>query len=135
MKFFRDLVDVLQSAWNFLSGSLVLLSFVFIPVLFPAYGIYLIRRKKKIFGKVSGQPFLTASIIVLVVWIYFFLEGPTNQIIAGYARLLSSLAVLHLGVFLFLGEGRWKRFLGVVLVLVGLYGFVLLVLGRVYSGI
>ena len=144
MKFLKDLWDVIQFSSNFLSGLFILLTFVLVPFFFPMFGIFLIRRKKKVFRGISGGLLFTASIIILLIWLYPFANGsdqldwvarlPFGEILMGYIRLLSSLAVSYLGMFLVLGKKTWMKFLGAVVMLVGLYGFFLLMAGRIYSG-
>ena len=50
------------------------MSFILIPLFFPAYGIYLSIKGKMLFKHITGFHLFIASILVLVVWLYPFVN-------------------------------------------------------------
>jgi hypothetical protein len=142
--FGKDLLNVLQATGNSLGGILLILSFVIVPYLLPFIGIFLVRSKTKLFQRIDGGLFFLATIIILIVWLYPFANGssqygweaklPFTEILKGYGVIAIPLGVSYLGMFFVLDKRLWIKALGALGILIGIGGYVLIMVGRVCSG-
>ncbi len=138
--YLNDLVDVLAWCWNILSGGLFLTSLVIVPFVFPLFGIYLVRKNKK-FLNIPGKVILITSLLILLMWVYYFLGLPCFQyrqsfsdVIHSAPYLLIPLLVFYISFYFLFEKNPWIKFASGLTGLVGFYFYVMFFLAKMFVG-
>lgn len=125
--YFTDVWNILIFFWEIGEKVWFWTSPIIVPLILPAWAIYLIRKNKKVL-KIPGSIYLVLALLWTVVWIYMYLRAgnfhyhPTPlEAIKGVPACLEILAFFYIGVYASLGKRWWVKILGI---LAALFGFI-----------
>jgi hypothetical protein len=133
-KYFSDLWGILNFFWEALANAWPWFSPVFIPFVLPAWGIYMVRKNKKIV-KIPGYVFLLLALLGMAIWVYGELHTPNSpffaktkeELIWHLKYMFEAFFGFYFGVFAFFAKRVWIKIIGVIVGLISFFYFVVMV--------
>jgi hypothetical protein len=128
-KYFSDLWGILIFFWELWEKVWFWTSPIIVPLILPAWAIYLIRRNKKVF-KIPGPIVLVLTLLWAVIWLYMYFRAgnfhfhpSTTEAIKEIPGAFFPLSIFYFGVYVILEKRLWVRIIGLVAALVGFICF------------
>lgn len=129
-KYLSDLNRIISFFLDGIGPSWVALSPFIVPFLLPTYGIYLVRRNKKVFH-VPGYLFMSFSFLGTLVWTFltvhagnYYFHPNISETLKQMPYLLVPVVFFYFGVYSVMENKIWIKISGFFLAVAGFSCFI-----------